>query len=75
MALKRVKTLDEVAELMKQWVDDPHWDLEATEGFEEHAQALLVFRLQFLLRQATAELAMYQRAREAVRAIFAAVVL
>lgn len=39
------KTRNEVENLKRQWVVDPCWDLEDTEGFEEHKDELLEFRL------------------------------
>lgn len=38
------KTNEEVQALKDNWLKDPHWDIEDTEGFEEHAFDLLVFR-------------------------------
>lgn len=39
------KTANEVADLKQQWLNDPAWDIETTEGFEAHAEELLTFRL------------------------------
>lgn len=36
----------EIYELKCEWMDDPHWDLEETEGFEDHYEELLAFRKQ-----------------------------
>jgi hypothetical protein len=33
-------------DLKAQWLADPCWDIEYTEGFEEHRQELLIFRLE-----------------------------
>ncbi len=35
-----------IDELKYQWERDPIWDIEDTEGFEEHHDELLAFRLQ-----------------------------
>ncbi|HUW09505.1 MAG TPA: hypothetical protein VM537_07220 [Anaerolineae bacterium] len=38
-------TQEEIATLKAQWNGDPCWDIEFTEGFEEHEHELLVHRL------------------------------
>jgi hypothetical protein len=40
-----VKSHFEVERLKQGWKRDPIWDIEETEGFEEHKQELLQFRL------------------------------
>ena len=40
-----MKTVAEVHELKRQWLADPCWDIEETEGFEEHREELLSFRM------------------------------
>lgn len=37
-------TRDEIEKLKKSWMSDPSWDIEDTEGFEEHHDELLLFR-------------------------------
>jgi len=37
---------EEIEKLKKSWLEDPCWDIECTEGFEEHEQELLAFRLE-----------------------------
>ena len=37
-------TQEEIEKLKKDWLEDPCWDIELTEGFEEHEADLLVFR-------------------------------
>ncbi len=39
-----MKTSDEIRRLKQDWCDDPCWDIEETEGFEEHRAELLAFR-------------------------------
>jgi len=39
-----MKTIGEIEELKASWEPDPHWDIEDTEGFEEHYKELLDFR-------------------------------
>ena len=41
-----MKTKEEVENLKFQWTQDAIWDLEITEGFEEHHQELLSYRLE-----------------------------
>jgi hypothetical protein len=41
-----MKTAVEIADLKKQWLHDPCWDIETTEGFEEHIEELKVYREQ-----------------------------
>lgn len=37
------KTIEEINALKQQWEDDPCWEIETTEGFEEHAEELRLF--------------------------------
>ena len=39
-----MKTRDEIEKLKSNWMDDPCWDIENTEGFEEYSNELLKFR-------------------------------
>ena len=39
------KTREEVEALKANWLQDPCWDIEKTEGFEEYASELLSFRM------------------------------
>ena len=39
-------TQEEIEKLKMNWLADPEWDIETTEGFEEHAEELLKFRKQ-----------------------------
>jgi hypothetical protein len=41
-----VKTSQEIEDLKQSWLQDPCWDIETTEGFEEHKKELLAFREQ-----------------------------
>lgn len=41
-----MKTQEEIEHLKRNWEGDPCWDIEETEGFEEHKEELLAFRLQ-----------------------------
>ena len=41
-----VKTLAEVEYLKQNWMSDPCWDIETTEGFEDYKQALKDFRIE-----------------------------
>jgi len=38
-------TQPEIEKLKQDWQRDPIWDIEETDGFEEHRQDLLAFRL------------------------------
>ena len=40
------KTQEEINELKQNWKNDPCWDIETTEGFEEHGEELLNFSIQ-----------------------------
>ena len=40
-----MKTEEEIRALKANWQADPLWDIEETEGFEEHRAELLAFRL------------------------------
>ncbi len=41
-----MKTEAEIADLKHQWSIDPCWDIETTEGFEEHRYALYRWRME-----------------------------
>ena len=41
-----MKTQEEINELKRQWEQDPVWDIEDTEGFEDYASDLLAYRKQ-----------------------------
>src|SRR3990167_343487 len=38
------KTQEEIEKLKAGWLKDPCWDIEKSEGFEEHEKELLIFR-------------------------------
>jgi hypothetical protein len=40
------KTREEIEQLKKSWAADPIWDIEDSEGFEEHRDELAKFHLQ-----------------------------
>lgn len=40
-----MKTQDEIQALKDNWVQDPCWDIETTDGFEEHHDELLAWRM------------------------------
>jgi hypothetical protein len=40
-------TRKEIAHLKENWLGDPCWDIEKTEGFEEHVEELKAFRLYY----------------------------
>jgi len=46
-----VKTLQEIEELKAEWASDPVWDIEDTEGFEDHSVDLLAWRIQHRAKQ------------------------
>ena len=56
------KTIEEIEALKENWIKDPCWDIETTEGFEDHVEELLNFR-----RQTEAEWDAKHAAREATR--------
>jgi len=41
-----MKTAQEIQSLKINWSNDPNWDIEETEGFEEHKQELYIYRLE-----------------------------
>lgn len=43
--VETMKTQNEIEELKRNWKSDPCWDIEETEGFEEHKEELKQFRL------------------------------
>lgn len=43
---EQIKTDRELDALKRQWQEDPHWDIEETEGFEFHRESLKAFRLE-----------------------------
>jgi hypothetical protein len=42
-----MKTGEEIEDLKRNWRMDAFWDIEDTEGFEEHKEELLKFRLEY----------------------------
>lgn len=46
------RTPAEIADLKRQWLNDPSWDIEDTEGFEAHRDELLAWRLKDQAEQA-----------------------
>lgn len=40
-----MKTTEEINELNRNWASDPCWDIEDTEGFEDHYEELKEYRL------------------------------
>ena len=40
-----MRTREQVEHLKKDWLGDPNWDIETTEGFENYHDELLKFRL------------------------------
>ncbi len=40
-----MKTQEEIQYLKQNWLNDPCWDIEETEGFEEYREQLLEYRL------------------------------
>jgi hypothetical protein len=57
------KTREEIDALKDNWRTDPSWDIEKTEGFEEHHDELLVWREKY-----EAECDARQKERDAIRA-------
>ena len=41
-----MKTYREIEDLKFQWICDPVWDIETTEGFEDHKEELFKYRMQ-----------------------------
>lgn len=39
-----MKTQQELDDLKQNWIKDPHWDIEDTDGFQEHREELLAWR-------------------------------
>lgn len=40
-----MKTRTELEDLIRRWSDDPSWEIELSDGFEDHKDELLAFRL------------------------------
>lgn len=60
-----MKTRAKIEALKNNWLKDPCWDIENTEGFADHVEELLNFR-----RQTEAEWKAKQEERDNVRATF-----
>jgi hypothetical protein len=45
--------IEQIEKLKESWKKDPCWDIEATEGFEDHVEELLSFRRQTEAEQQT----------------------
>lgn len=52
-------TVDELIKLKQEWIRDPCWDIEDTEGFEDHYSELHEYSLKY-------KAGVYQRKRDAV---------
>lgn len=52
---KDMKTEEELNELKSAWLFDPIWDIEDTEGFEDHTEELKAFRIKRREEQDAAE--------------------
>lgn len=52
--------------LKSNWLNDPCWDIETTEGYEEYRQELYVFRLETELRFAMKSRDEYRARLEAI---------
>ena len=50
-----MKTKQELDALKVNWLADPCWDIEDTEGFEEHKTELLAWRIVYQRRQSDME--------------------
>jgi hypothetical protein len=61
------KTPEQLDNLKANWLEDPCWDIEATEGFELHQTELYIFRLQTELQDARAELTQFREFRKHMR--------
>lgn len=60
-----VKTKEEIELLKKSWLHDPIWDIETTEGFEEHIEELTKFRIE---QEKLWENERYKKEQEAAKA-------
>lgn len=49
------KTMQDVETLQNQWISDPIWDIENTEGFEDWREYLTAWRKRFETSEATKE--------------------
>lgn len=41
-----MRSKEDIEKLKRNWCSDPCWDIEYTEGFEDHKEELLKFRLE-----------------------------
>ena len=64
------KTKEEVELLKKSWVNDPIWDIETTEGFEDHVEELRKYRIE---QELLWENQRYEKEQQAAKAKEAAV--
>jgi len=60
-----MKTREELQNLKRQWGDDPCWDLEETEGFEEYRDELMSFVKNHRVTRRKEEMAENERAANA----------
>lgn len=61
------KTAQEIEALKTNWLADPNWDIEKTEGFEEHREELIAFRAEIEARWRQKEIERVERRRHVVR--------
>lgn len=62
-----MKTQADVEALKVNWMSDPIWDIEETEGFEEYKVELKVFRLKMMLKWQEEKMERESRQKEARR--------
>jgi hypothetical protein len=55
-----MRTPEEIEELKRQWIADGTWDIETTDGFDEHRDELIAFRTE---HEAELEVARQNKAR------------
>ena len=61
-----IRTPEEIEALKKNWLQDPCWDIEDTEGFEAHREELLTWRKEYQAKREQIREAKDQRRIEKV---------
>ncbi len=66
----QIRSADDIQNLKRSWVNDPCWDIEDTEGFEDHYDELKSYRLEMKAKWDAEHEARKQKENELLQAEF-----
>ena len=62
-----MQTKEEIKKLKNDWLEDPCWDIEQTEGFSKHKKELLIFSLTKQLEWANERIKKLENFRQTIQ--------